>query len=328
VLPGATTDAEGRFTVAGAGAERLVTLRLRGTGIAESELWVVNRDGFDPKPYNQATADKNAAKPSAPPVWRRLLYGPELNFVADAEKPIRGVVKDVDTGRPKAGVKVWLMRENHDPLPIPLMGMTDPEGRYEIRGAHKANSYQLEAASDPVAGHVAAQVDAADTVGYRPVVADVGVKKGVVVTGKAIDAGTKKPLRAFVLIDVLEDNPFVKEYPQFDRLVPLCGGETAEDGSFRVVTIPGPVLLAVGVWRDADAPKQYKPLFSASLKKDYRALDAAMNRLGKFRLPDPKHPQDFDGRPNGVWLPFYCMALDVKPDVEVVTQDVILEPAK
>ena len=86
------TDADGRFTLAGAGAERFVQLRLRGEGIAEQPAaLVVNREGFDPKPYNQAMADNIAATPRVlGHNWQ--LDGPELKVVVEAESahPRRG----------------------------------------------------------------------------------------------------------------------------------------------------------------------------------------------------------------------------------------------
>ena len=56
VIPSVTSDKDGRFTITGAGVERLVTLRVGGVGLADTELLVVNRKNFDPKPYNDNPA--------------------------------------------------------------------------------------------------------------------------------------------------------------------------------------------------------------------------------------------------------------------------------
>ena len=137
-----TTDKDGRFTISGVGDERLVVLRIHGAGIAADELLVVNRAGFDPKPYNQATEEKLAMY--ADFGFESLLHGPELAVVAEAEKRIRGVVKDKDTGRPRAGVQVTLTGSPSPNVPH-VSGTTDAEGRYEIRGARKAKSYLVRA---------------------------------------------------------------------------------------------------------------------------------------------------------------------------------------
>ncbi len=131
-LLSATTDADGRFTIAGAGLDRFVELSIRGTGIADSKVWVANRPGFDPGPYNKAAADSRAVMPSGLGVkW--LVYGPDLTVVVEAERPIRGVVKDIDTGQPRPGAKVALSRDGDELLLLPLTATTDDKGRYEIR---------------------------------------------------------------------------------------------------------------------------------------------------------------------------------------------------
>ncbi len=128
------TDGDGRFVLHGVGAERVVSLRLSGAGIADAEVLVVNREGFDPKPYNQAARD------SAPkgnilraPRW---LHGPDVSFVAEAEMPIRGVVKDADTSAVRPGVEVGLTRnERRDLVKPAVWAKTDARGRFELHGA-------------------------------------------------------------------------------------------------------------------------------------------------------------------------------------------------
>ena len=84
-LLSATTDADGRFSIAGAGADRFVELSIRGNGIADAKIWVVNRAGFDPSTYNKAAADSRAGMPFEFGLkW--LVYGPDLSVVAEAEK--------------------------------------------------------------------------------------------------------------------------------------------------------------------------------------------------------------------------------------------------
>ena len=58
----------------------------------------------------------------------------------------------------------------------------------------KAKEYTLEVPSDPATGFVKSQVHVADTPGYEPITADINVKKGVIITGRVIDAATKKPI--------------------------------------------------------------------------------------------------------------------------------------
>jgi protocatechuate 3,4-dioxygenase beta subunit len=313
------SDGNGRFALAGAGAERLVCIRLHGGGIADDELFIANRDGFDPKPYNEAT--RNNIPPgfdTFAPRW--LLHGPDLSVIAEAEKPIRGVVTAADTGRPRAGIEVWLSRNGDSLLPLILSAKTDTEGRYEIRGARKANAYMVEVKSDAASGYLGCQVRAADTPGYQPVTADIRVAKGVVITGRVIDKTIGQPIPGFAMVGVLSDNPFVKEYPEFRSSAWMHQELTGRDGTFRIVTIPGPVLLMGG--------------------PDYRRLAGGWLGCMKYvpPIPDPKYPQYFkvyvDSAhyygPGGSRSPLqgnFCKVLNIKPGTREVQQDIVFEQA-
>src|SRR5262249_30801281 len=149
---------------------------------------------------------------------------------------------------------------------------TDAQGRYEIHGAHKARSYLVEVGSDKETGYLGRAVWAEDTPGYRPVTADIRVRKGVIVTGKMIDKSTGKPINGFVVLPDLYDNPFVKEYSggNFHSVIhwAMSMWGTDADGVFRAVTIPGPVLLMGGPIGNKD---EYKK-----------------------RIPDPDYPRYFE----------------------------------
>jgi hypothetical protein len=317
----ATTDAGGRFTLRGLGAERFVAVRLSKPGIAEAEYWVVNRDGFDPGPYNEASRNKISKDEEAfTSVW--LLYGPDLALVAEAEKPIRGVVRAADTGKGRPGVEVRLARGGNGLvlLPFARRATTDAEGHYEIRGARKAESYTVEVDGDADAGYMPFQLQVADTAGYGPVAADFRVVKGVIVKGRVLDKSTGKAVPGRVMAAVLNGNPFAKNYPTFDNVSFLPMRETSADGSFRVVTIPGPVLLMGG--------------------PDGRRFPEGWEVHNRYKqpVPDPKYPQYFPTRPHeGAFLGYggsflmiqgnWCKVLEIQPGTEVVEQDVLLEPA-
>ena len=318
VVPAATTDKDGKFTITGVGAERLATLRVSGPGLAVSEQWVVNRKGFDPKPYNEAKPDPGRPGTLRP---RRLdgpfvLHAPDVSVIAEPEKRIRGTVTDADTGKPRAGVKLMLVRDGREVIPVRLAATTDAEGEYEIRGARKSPSYTVTVDGDVDTRHVAARRTVDDTAGYEPLTIDIKTKKGVVITGKVIDTETKKPVRGYATVAILHDNKFVKDYPEVAQVGATF--PTDAEGTFRVVTIPGPVLLMGGA-NDRGALAQYK-----------RAV------------PDPKYPQYFEMRQGfsatlylgyganrlGFLQGNYCKVLEIKADAETVTQDILIEPMK
>jgi RNA polymerase sigma factor (sigma-70 family) len=319
-----TTDADGRFVLRGTGAERVVTLRLSGGGIADEELRVVNRPGFDPRRANEAALQRTdrSFRHSG---LRRLLHGPDLAVVAEPGKMIRGVVTAADTGKGRPGVEVWLTRSGDaldNLLPLYLKATTDADGRYEIRGARKAKSYMLQVSDDPAAGYVRCQVWADDTPGYRPVTADVRTARGVIATGRMIDQATGKGVPGEVMAAVLADNPFARDYPKIDSSAWLWEGmrPTADDGTFRVVTIPGPVILMGG--------PDGRPAEGGAAVTEYTY---------QFAVPDPRYPQYFAKKPPGYCLfrglggsiqPVqgnFCKVLEIKPGTRVVEQDIILK---
>jgi hypothetical protein len=96
--------------------------------------------------------------------------------------------------------------------------------------------------------------------------------------------------------------------------------DTADDGTFRVVAIPGPVLLMAG--------------------PDGRRLGGSwdVRHRHKHVVCDPQDPQYFPKQPiEGAYLAYggvygalqgnWCKVLDIKPGVKEVRQDAVLEPA-
>jgi RNA polymerase sigma factor (sigma-70 family) len=320
----ATTDADGRFVLRGLGAERLVALHVRASGIAGAEYWVANRDGFDPEPYNEASR-RNVPKEFASLMRARLLYGPDLTLVAEREKLIRGVVTAADTGKGLAGIEVRLWGYSDSHVKVPLKTTTGADGRYEIHGARKDKGYAILAKPDVDAGYVGCNLRADDTPGYDPVRVDVRMVKGVIITGRVFErvAGKIVPMQSAcsVTAAALEGNSFVKANPGVDASGTSPTGEfTKSDGSFRIVTVPGPVLLS-------GRPREL----------------ATICRFKQIDL-DPNYPQYFIKKNGNRWFLGYggtlgtvyfnwCKVLETmtgtftEAGTAVVEQDIVLEPA-
>ena len=301
---------DGGFRLNGGGQERVMYVEMQADGFASDQIVVGNRPKFDPKPYNDAANKRAAEMRARPPTRADRLYGPSVDFIVEPEKPIRGIVKDAETGKPRVGVQVNLIWT--DPPRLHISATTDAKGQFELRGVRKAASYTVAVDSDPESRHVGVLVRVDDTAGYEPITADIQVKKGVLITGKVIDAATKKPLHGLAAAAVLSDNKFIEKYPNISS-API--GTSGKDGTFRIVTIPGRVLLMGGV----GATNEYKQ-----------------------PVPDPKYPQYFDRRRgDGSLIYFghgsnvlglvqgnYCKVLEVKADADVVTQDILVEPVE
>jgi RNA polymerase sigma factor (sigma-70 family) len=310
-ITAATTDADGRFALAGAGAERVVSLRLSGAGIAETRVSIVNRPGFNPTPINELTRKQSPIIISGPDQPVPALYGPNPVFVVECGKVIRGVVREAATGKPWPGVEV---------LCHGLSTKTDAAGRYEIRGVGKANGYGLWVRTNLAAGLLGRHVTVADTNGYAPVTADIAVARvtqTVVVTGRVIDSSTGKGIRGEVHLGILAGNKFARAHPELEYIDSVS---TAEDGSYRIVTIPGPMLLMGGL------DHEYAP--SGQLVRSFKY---------KRPIPDAKYPLYFPADQPGSYATAaggfaplqgnFCKVLQIDPGTAVVKQDILVEPA-
>ncbi len=310
----ATSDADGRFEIAGLGSNHLVNLLVHGTGVSDKYLVALNRDGFDAAPVNKMAKDHERKEYSFGGKW--VLYGPDPTVVLEPEKIVRGRITDHD-GKPRAGVTVAFTRPNKRDLTHEWnQAVTDKDGKYEIRGARKHKGYMVEIPPDPPAGLLECQGFADDTVGYEPITIDLKSAKGVVVTGRVTNKATGEPVAAQLYVDVMANNPFVENYPPFLHRASSASKlfQTDTAGRYRVVVIPGRIMLMA-------APQGV--------------------RRGEFKppVPDPKYPDAFT-REHGGHLMFHhhgggqgfvqgswCKVLDAKPGDTELTVDIELEPA-
>ncbi len=242
-LASAKSDKDGRFRLTGAGAERVVSLALRGNGVPSTTLYVVTRPGFDPKPYNDAALDRIPPElriPGQPP----LLYGPSFQYVATPARVVEGAVRDVNTGKPLAGVRV----QASTGYGTGVQAVSDAQGRYRLAGLPKAKEYSLYAMPPKDGPLLAREVRAPDTGGLGPVPLDIGLARGIVVTGRVLDRATGKGLQGGIRFAPLQDNTFFKK-PGYDsyRFERLTTPVDA-DGRFRLVVIPGPGVLMAQVY--------------------------------------------------------------------------------
>jgi RNA polymerase sigma factor (sigma-70 family) len=322
-LPGgpvlsAKTGKDGRFEIAGLGADRVVALRSRAAGLADAEVIVVNRDKFDPSEVNKAadTRERVLPKEMRNAGHEPAHHGPEVLFVVEPEKVIRGVVKDRDTGRPRPGVKVILGRAGGRVLDHALTATTDQDGRFSFRGCRKLSDYMPEIAADVETGYLPAQVEVQDTVGYEPIDLEIACVRGVVVTGRMTDKATGKPLAGTLKVVPMRDNPHLKTYPTMDKSV--YGGSapvtTSDDGSFRFVAMPGPVLVMAGL----QAPR-YEVTYKQP-QADPKYPDYFLNFPGRLSYTTPNGGVDIV---HGCW----CRVIDLKGSENGLTLNVELEPA-
>jgi hypothetical protein len=233
----ATTDAEGRFRLTGIGRDRLVRAQLDGPTIASQYLNLMTRPGKT----IEVTEYEGQPRPTS-------YYAPDLRYVAAPTKTVVGVVRDKDTGTPLAGVTVESNQLANDPVPGRniVHTTTDAKGRYRLTGLPKGAGNKIRLVPRDDQPYVSVHAVVPDTAGLDPVTVDFGLKRGVWIEGKLTDKVTGRPVRGWVDYFALDTNPNVKDHPGFDGTnPPYWGIQTKADGSFRIVGLPGPGLVAV-----------------------------------------------------------------------------------
>jgi protocatechuate 3,4-dioxygenase beta subunit len=214
-----TTATDGRFQLPGGGHGRAVVLRLQGSGIASEELLV-------------GVAEKVPG-----------MYGASFEHQAKVSRPIRGVVRDKDSGKPVAGV---VLSPGSDPrFKNDLWhAVSDKEGRYELFGVPKSDSYSLHAR--PVDGlYLGRRVGLKDPGGLEPLSIDIELIKGLTVRGKVTNKATGKPIAgALVQYRPLYRNPHVNRKIE-GMWNPRSQTITGPDGSYALPVLPGQGAIGV-----------------------------------------------------------------------------------
>ena len=206
----ATTGPDGRFRLAGIGRDRIAELLISGPTIAAAQLYVLNRDG-----PAILTANPQAM---APERSRTTYHARRFEYVAAPTKPIQGIIRDKDTGRPIAGVKLrGMVFDEHSTVSAEgVEATTDAQGRYRLTGLPKGPAYRLFL--EPGNGLPYTQATfrvPAESPALEPVDFDITMKRGILVRGRVTDKATGRPVSGYVRSYAFADNPHIEEFPGY-----------------------------------------------------------------------------------------------------------------
>jgi RNA polymerase sigma factor (sigma-70 family) len=236
------TDADGRFQVKGVGRERVAELRFEAPAIETRDVFAMTRAGQELRVpgYRQYM----------PRTTMLTLHGNGFGHVAAPCKPIVGVVRDKDTGKPIPGAIVTSYQRAGDPISArtDLQTVADKEGRFRLLGMPKGEGNVIRAGPPESEPYLMSVRSVADTPGLDAVTVDFQLKRGVWVTGRVLDQVTRQPVHSQVQYGVFEDNPHRKEAPGLS--VDIYLQTRAADGTFRFPGLPGRGLLAARAWGD------------------------------------------------------------------------------
>lgn len=235
----AVTDKDGRFRIHGAGSGRLVQLSVQGVGMSNAMLLVVNRAGFDPAPVNKivqqrtSDADRRIQQPM-------LLYGPTIDYVAPASRPITGTVKEAGTGKAVPGyvIHCWLGTGND------IHTLADKEGRYRLENVPKKELYFLHCEPPANSSWLPTGKQVKDQGGLQPITVDFTAVRGILVKGRIRDRTTGKGVRSSISWAPLLNHPMAGK-PGYESYRFAGSQSSGADGRFQLPIIPGPCVLMV-----------------------------------------------------------------------------------
>jgi beta-lactamase regulating signal transducer with metallopeptidase domain/protocatechuate 3,4-dioxygenase beta subunit len=233
LVPYPVTDADGRFTLTGIGRDRILEIGFSGPTIEQRWAEVVTR----PQP-TQTLPGTGISPPGREP--KKTRYGSTFVHVAGPTKPIVGVVRDEDTGKPLANMMVYKpFTRSDEPSGH---ATTDAEGRYRLVGLGRGGQVELKVVPQDGQPYFARTFKVRmDTPAFAPVTADVPLKRRPVIAGRLTDRATGRPVRAWITYRPLQSNPHVARAPGDVEE----SAESGDDGRFRVPAMPGTGVLLV-----------------------------------------------------------------------------------
>jgi hypothetical protein len=241
LIPPAKTASNGRFQLAGAGRERLVSLLIRGPKIETGVLQVMTRVGPSSSVrFEQAFPSSDIA-----------IHAIGFDFVAAPMRAVEGNVNDAVTGLPLPGVIIHPRLKFRDAFNnrYPLIDWpgtsirttTDVLGHYRLTGLPVRQPIELRVDLAEGMPYRPSSQELTDTSGIDPARCDFKLERGVVVQGKISDRSNGEPVAAVVEYRPTLDNPNLRSPDQIELFEPVS---THPDGSFTLVALPGPGLVA------------------------------------------------------------------------------------
>jgi len=193
--------------------------------------------------------------PTIPALYGTKAQSATVEIVAGPTKPISGVIRAKDTGKPLPGVLVHGQDRSdgfvmlHDGVRV----VTDENGRYRLLGLPKTDKYWLEI--HPIEGqsYLPRMVEVAGNEGLKPIPANFDLERGVALRLRFVDTETGKPVLGQVEYYACFDNPRYeatrKDLGNHHRFWPN------KDGVYNFVVVPGPGII--GFWAGLNGEKLY-----------------------------------------------------------------------
>lgn len=175
------TDPNGQFRIAGIGRDRGVQLRVTGPGIAPHEVAVITRS--DIADFTRIFRERTLADAN-PTDQLRLLYDTSPVIEVNSAQTVSGIVRDAASSKPVANVDIWIGNNRI---------RSGKQGEYRTTRSSSDRLVTIVAYGNserylPFAKEITNDPDA------QEMIVDIPLDRGVTVAGKAVEAGSDRPI--------------------------------------------------------------------------------------------------------------------------------------
>jgi beta-lactamase regulating signal transducer with metallopeptidase domain/protocatechuate 3,4-dioxygenase beta subunit len=241
---------DGSFTVHGIGRDRIVRMTLMAPGIAGAHVYARTRTGETIK---------------LPDQWERssrfqTWYGNDFSHVSGATQPVEGRVTDRDTGKPIEGVRLianMLSGSNFNSMLDHgfINATTDRDGRYRLEGLPVGRN-EFVVLPELESGYVRVAQSAKISASSEPLTKDIKIRRGVILTGRAVDLTTGMGLEGQLNYFAFKTNP---AFSGEDRIrlagVDMQHDRSDQDGRFSMTVLPGRGIIGFMADNAGDFPR-------------------------------------------------------------------------
>ena len=232
LFPNVTSGADGKFTMHGIGADRLVVLRIGGPGVESKTVRVFTREA---ETMTLPEWDREPPGLGMPSPTMMSYLGQGTDIALAPGRTVTGVIKDAATGKPIAGCQIAtekLANQNvhsrHE-----YQAVSDKDGKYTLTGLPLAKGNILRAAPPAGQPYLMQLRNVPVPEGFNPAPLDFELVRGVVLDVKAVDAVSGKAVPGRFDYFIFLDDPTYRKIPGFTM---PSGMETeARDGSQRLI---------------------------------------------------------------------------------------------
>lgn len=291
------TDDKGRFRLGGIPKDALAELRIESDLHATASFYVFNHPGFDAEEFTSGL-EKDPFD-----FGSRIIKSPKFSFVCEPELVIEGLVVDEEE-RPVEGVAIYGMTGNSSAQQT----RTGKDGRYQLTGLRRGQVTHVSFNVSDQDGQLLS-----DAANLRPdatksrVELNKVLRRGVTIQGRVTDSLTGEGVSGSIRYVPLPSNEYASQsgFDSFKRS--RTGSSIKPDGSYQLVTIPGPGVLLIQasgkLSDDGSRARSYRqPLLSEEEQKKIgvtgngkdRRFTVADNSIEFLRLQNAAKYVDFD----------------------------------